>query len=155
MNSPFIIAPKTTNRVNFQCILVRNKTLLIMEWFILVLKKYAIFEGRARRKEYWMFTLFSVLISIVLSVIDVAINGPYQAGIIGNLYSLAVLVPTIAVGVRRMHDVGKSGWYLLIPIYNLVLAVTEGDHGSNEYGPDPKMESGNTNSDLLDDQMAN
>ena len=54
------------------------------------------------------------------------------------LYSLAVLLPSIAVGVRRMHDVGKSGWYILIPIYNFILAVTDGEQGANEYGPDPK-----------------
>lgn len=57
---------------------------------------------------------------------------------ISTVYSLAVLVPSIAVAVRRMHDVNKSGWFILIPIYNLILAVTEGDKGSNQYGPDPK-----------------
>ena len=59
---------------------------------------------------------------------------------LANLYSLAVLVPSIAVGVRRMHDVGKSGWFLLIPIYNLILAVTEGEKGENEYGQEPVSE---------------
>jgi uncharacterized membrane protein YhaH (DUF805 family) len=57
---------------------------------------------------------------------------------LANVYSLALLVPSIAVGVRRMHDVGKSGWFILIPIYNLILACTEGTQGENEYGADPK-----------------
>jgi len=61
-------------------------------------------------------------------------------GLIGGLYSLAVIIPSIAVGVRRMHDVGKSGWYLLIPLYNLILACTDGDSGDNEYGSNPKTE---------------
>jgi len=57
---------------------------------------------------------------------------------LSNIYNLAVLIPGIAVGVRRMHDVGKSGWFLLIPIYNLILACTDGEKGSNLYGLDPK-----------------
>lgn len=78
--------------------------------------------------------------------------GLYQPQWLSNLYSLAVLVPSLAVAVRRMHDVGKSGWYILIPIYNLILAVTEGDNGPNEYGEDPKNET-NQSSDLLDDSL--
>ena len=66
--------------------------------------------------------------------------------LLGNLYSLAVLLPAIAVTIRRMHDVGKSGWYCLIPIYNIVLAATEGEKGANQYGPDPK----NPEADLTD-----
>jgi uncharacterized membrane protein YhaH (DUF805 family) len=105
-----------------------------MNWYLLVLKKYADFNGRARRKEYWYFTLVSILISVVLSIIELEMKVEY----IDSLYSLAVLLPSIAVGVRRMHDVGKSGWFILIPIYNLILACTEGNKGTNEYGPDPK-----------------
>ncbi|MCE2743744.1 MAG: DUF805 domain-containing protein, partial [Fluviicola sp.] len=74
--------------------------------------------------------------------------------IIGNIYSLAVLLPSLAVAVRRMHDVGKSGWFVLIPIYNFILAVTEGDSGSNEYGNDPKSEGNDINNDdTLDSHM--
>jgi uncharacterized membrane protein YhaH (DUF805 family) len=105
-----------------------------MNWYLLVLKKYADFNGRARRKEYWYFTLVSILISIVLTIIEMKMKVAH----IDSLYSLAVLLPSIAVGVRRMHDVGKSGWFILIPIYNLILACTEGNKGTNEYGPDPK-----------------
>jgi uncharacterized membrane protein YhaH (DUF805 family) len=107
-----------------------------MNWYLEVLKKYATFSGRARRSEYWYFTLFSTIITIVLMVI----GGVVKVNFLQTIYSLAVLVPALAVGVRRMHDVGKSGWYLLIPIYSLILACTEGVAGDNEYGPDPKAE---------------
>ncbi len=105
-----------------------------MKYYLAVLKKYADFNGRARRSEYWYFTLFSLIISVVIAVIET------QTGtkVVGTIYSLAVLVPTIAAGVRRMHDLNKSGWYLLIPIYNLVLACTPGTEGPNDYGDDPK-----------------
>ena len=111
-----------------------------MEWFVMVLKKYAEFNGRSRRKEYWMFYLFSIIISGVLSVVDTSILGLEGYGI-NTIYSLGVLVPTIAVGVRRMHDVGKSGWFLLIPFYNLYLLCINGVEETNEYGPNPKNPS--------------
>lgn len=111
-----------------------------MNWYIKVLQQYADFNGRARRKEYWMFTLISVLISTVLSFIEGMLGFASDIGtsILSGIYSLAILIPSIAVGVRRMHDVGKSGWYLLIPFYNFVLAITEGQAGENQYGQDPK-----------------
>lgn len=105
-----------------------------MNWYLEVLKKYAVFSGRARRKEYWYFGLFSTIISIILVVIGVKTGITYA----NTLYSLAVLIPSIAVGVRRMHDIDKSGWFILIPIYNLILACTNGTVGPNEYGEDPK-----------------
>lgn len=105
-----------------------------MKYYVAVLKKYADFNGRARRSEYWYFTLFSIIISILLLVVETSV----KTTLLGNIYSIAVLVPSIAVGVRRMHDVNKSGWYLLIPIYNLILACTAGTEGPNDYGDDPK-----------------
>jgi uncharacterized membrane protein YhaH (DUF805 family) len=106
-----------------------------MQYFLDVLKnKYALFNGRARRAEYWYFTLFNVIISFVLGFLAGMIKMPW----IASIYSIAVLIPGIAVAIRRMHDVGKSGWFILIPIYNLILAVTEGQRGPNEYGEDPK-----------------
>jgi uncharacterized membrane protein YhaH (DUF805 family) len=105
-------------------------------YYLEVLKKYTVFNGRARRAEYWYFILFNLIISIILGVIDGA-AGLTSFGI-SNVYSLGVLIPSIAVGVRRMHDVGKSGWYLLIPIYNIILAATEGEAETNEYGQNPK-----------------
>lgn len=114
-----------------------------MNYYLKVLQNYANFNGRARRAEYWYFVLFNMIASIIVGII----GGLLDFELLGNLYSLAVLLPSIAVGVRRMHDVGKSGWFILIPIYNFILAVTEGDAGENEYGPDPK---GQSSSDLLD-----
>lgn len=105
-----------------------------MNWYLDVLKKYAVFSGRARRSEYWYFFLINIVITFVLFFLGAAINNT----LLNTLYSLAVFVPSLAVGVRRMHDVGKSGWYLLIPIYSLILACREGTTGTNEYGQDPK-----------------
>ncbi|HEY8665718.1 MAG TPA: DUF805 domain-containing protein [Tepidisphaeraceae bacterium] len=99
-----------------------------------VLKKYAVFEGRARRKEYWMFVLVNVIISLVLGIVGGLIHLP----IIANIYNLAVLVPSIAVGVRRMHDTDHSGWWLLLPIVNLVFACTDSTPGPNRFGENPK-----------------
>lgn len=112
-----------------------------VDWYLKVLKQYADFGGRARRKEYWMFVLFNLIISVVLSIVASLIRLP----ILATLYSLAILVPGIAVSVRRMHDIGKSGWVLLIglipllgAIVLLVWAAQEGNQGSNQYGADPK-----------------
>jgi uncharacterized membrane protein YhaH (DUF805 family) len=101
----------------------------IIDNYIGVLKNYTKFDGRASRSEYWYFVLANVIISIVLMVIGFAIN----SDILSNLYSLVTLVPAIAVAVRRMHDVNKSGWFILIPIYNLILACTKGTAGPNDY----------------------
>jgi len=105
-----------------------------MNWYLKVLNQYMDFNGRARRKEYWMFTLYSAIISILLNILGATL----KTTLLSTLYSFAVMIPSLAVGVRRMHDVGKSGWFLIIPFYNIFLACTEGDQGSNEYGPDPK-----------------
>ena len=94
-----------------------------------VFTNYSNFNGRARRSEYWWFFLFSMIVSQGLSFI----SSPASL-----VFSLVTIIPSIAVGVRRMHDVGKSGWFLLIPIYNIILAATNGDSGTNEYGSDPK-----------------
>jgi uncharacterized membrane protein YhaH (DUF805 family) len=102
-----------------------------MNYYFEGLKNYAVFSGRARRKEYWLFVLFSALVQIALT--------QFVSEDAGSFYSLAVLVPTIAIGVRRMHDVNKNGWFLLIPIYSLILACTDGTKGQNRYGEDPKM----------------
>ena len=104
-----------------------------MNYYLKVLQNYATFSGRARRSEYWYFVLFNAIISVVMKTPSHDVNI-----VLGNIYTLAVLIPSIAVGVRRMHDVGKSGWFLLIPIYNLILACTDGVQGDNEYGTDPK-----------------
>jgi uncharacterized membrane protein YhaH (DUF805 family) len=120
-----------------------------MEWMTMPLRRYAEFSGRSRRKEYWMFTLLLVIVNIVITVVETALGlGTSIGGIYGPLsllVLLVILVPSIAVGVRRLHDTGRSGWWMLIallPIIGglvlLIFFVLEGDKGPNEYGPDPK-----------------
>lgn len=113
-----------------------------MNWYLAVLKNYAGFAGRARRTEYWMFALFNFVITIVLEIIGVFIH----TQIIAYLYGLAVLIPSLAVGARRLHDTGRSGWWLLIGLIPLVGAIilivffaTEGQPGNNQYGANPKL----------------
>jgi uncharacterized membrane protein YhaH (DUF805 family) len=119
-----------------------------MNWFLVVLKKYATFSGRAQRAEYWYFLLFSTLIVIALSVID-GMTGSYNEdtgwGLLSGLYSLAVLLPSIAVGARRLHDTSRTGWWLLIglipvigTIVLIVFFVLDSTPGDNAYGPNPK-----------------
>ncbi|MDZ4136420.1 MAG: DUF805 domain-containing protein, partial [Paracoccaceae bacterium] len=106
-----------------------------------VFSKFATVQGRAQRSEYWWFVLFSFIVSIILSLFDNAILG---GSLLGSLWSLAVLVPSICVGVRRLHDIGKSGWWLLIifiPLIGLLVLIwftaTKGTPGPNQFGPDP------------------
>ncbi len=112
-----------------------NKSISGFGWYLAVLKNYAVFSGRARRTEYWMFVLFNFIISFVLGFVEGLMGGP---GILANIYSLAVLVPAVAGGIRRMHDTDHSGWWLLLPIVNFVFACTEGIRGDNRFGTDPK-----------------
>jgi uncharacterized membrane protein YhaH (DUF805 family) len=113
-----------------------------MNWYLQVLRKYVDFTGRARRTEYWMFFLFNLIISFALGIVEALFGGP---GILGAIYGLAVLLPSLAVSVRRLHDTGRSGWWLLIglvPLVGLVVllvfAVQEGQPGDNAFGPNPK-----------------
>jgi uncharacterized membrane protein YhaH (DUF805 family) len=112
-----------------------------MSWYLEVLKKYATFTGRARRKEYWMFFLFNFIFASVAGMVDIALGlgDSSGGGLVYSLYVLAMLIPGLAVGVRRMHDTDHSGWWLLIPLVNFVFAVTEGTRGPNRFGPDPKL----------------
>jgi uncharacterized membrane protein YhaH (DUF805 family) len=123
-----------------------------MDWYLQVLKKYAVFSGRARRKEYWMFALYNIVFIILAILLDnVAGTTNHTLGAGGlfyMLYVLAVLIPSLAVLFRRLHDVGKSGWWIfisLIPligsIWLLVLLITDSDAGENAYGPNPKRGS--------------
>ena len=115
-----------------------------MNWYLGVLKQYAVFEGRARRKEYWMFLLFNVVIAAALAIVGRAIG---LDGMLRGLYTLGVLIPGLAVSVRRLHDTGRSGWWLLIvfvPLVGWLIALyflaQPGKTGQNRYGPDPKFE---------------
>jgi|SRR5690554_1828813 len=119
-----------------------------MNWYLAVLKKYAVFSGRARRKEYWFFALFNIIISFVLGFID-GFVGTFSVdagiGVLGGIYTLAILLPSIAVSVRRLHDTDRSGWWLLIslvPIIGvivlLVFMIQDSKPGENRYGAYPK-----------------
>ncbi|MDY0415686.1 MAG: DUF805 domain-containing protein [Gammaproteobacteria bacterium] len=119
-----------------------------MNWYLDVLKQYAIFSGRARRKEYWYFILFNLIISIVLAAIDGAM-GSYSAGtgmgLLGSVYTLAILLPGIGVSIRRLHDTGRSGWWMLVgfvPLIGvlvlLVFMAQDSKPGQNQYGANPK-----------------
>jgi uncharacterized membrane protein YhaH (DUF805 family) len=119
-----------------------------MNWYLQALKKYADFSGRARRREYWGFVLFNIIISVVLTVCDVVL-GTYSAaasiGILTGIYALALLIPGIAVSVRRLHDTGRSGWWLLIVLVPLIGAIVllifmliDSQPGQNAYGSSPK-----------------
>ena len=125
----------------------------MIEWYKkVVFENFANFSGRARRSEYWYFVLANIILLVavvLLSAILVGIGVEIAADIftgIGGLYMLAILVPWLAVIVRRLHDSNKSGWYFFIRfvpliggIWILVLLCTEGDHGENDYGVDPKI----------------
>lgn len=120
-----------------------------MNWYLMVLKKYAVIEGRARRKEYWYFILFNTIIMIGLVALDFIIFQPtpdQKLGILTTIYSLAVLIPTFAVQIRRLHDTGRTGWWLLLsllpiigPIVLLVFFCMDSEPGTNQYGPNPKI----------------
>ena len=119
-----------------------------MNWYLKVLKQYADFKGRARRKEYWMFVLFNMIFAIVAMILDNVLGIEMEGigyGPLYGLYVLAMLIPGLAVAVRRLHDVGKSGWMILIAlipligtIWLLVLMVTDSNPGENQYGQNPK-----------------
>lgn len=119
-----------------------------MNWYLKVLKQYADFSGRARRKEYWMFFLFNMIFAFLAAIIDnvVGTASPELGyGVFYGIYALAMFIPGLAVGVRRLHDVGKSGWMLLIAlipligaIWLLVLLLTDSQEGTNNWGENPK-----------------
>ncbi len=112
-----------------------------MNWYLTVLQQYAVFSGRARRKEYWMFILINAIIAAAISMVD----GMLSTVDLGLIYSLVVLIPTIAVTVRRLHDTDRSGWWILISLIPLVGGIVllvfmaiDGTPGKNQYGSNPK-----------------
>lgn len=112
-----------------------------MNWYIETLKKYAVFTGRARRKEYWMFVLFQLIVSIVIGVIE----SFSDTTILSIIFVLGTLLPSVGVQIRRLHDIGRTGWWLLISliplvgsIVLLVFACQDSELGDNQYGPNPK-----------------
>ena len=135
-----------------------------MEYMFMPLKRYFDFSGRSRRKEYWMFFLLYLACYIVAGILDTALglggtttsssefgdgtasaSFNMQGGILSMVVMLAFLIPNIAVAVRRMHDNDKSGWWILVPIYNIIVIwFMEGTKGPNRFGPDPKGGAGDT-----------
>lgn len=119
-----------------------------MNWFFVVLKKYAVFSGRAQRREFWYFGLVATVVALSLFAIDVATDTYDReagVGLLSGIFLVATLLPSIAVGVRRLHDIGKSGWWWLVSlipfvgtIILLIMCAQPGESGSNQYGPDPK-----------------
>ena len=120
-----------------------------MDWMLMPLRRYAEFSGRSQRKEYWMFVLFQIIVVVVLGIVEGALGlTGMVAGVYGPLtalFLLAVLIPGIAVGIRRLHDTDRSGWWILlsfVPIIGaivlIVFFVMDGTRGPNRFGPDPK-----------------
>ncbi len=111
-----------------------------MQVFIKTLKNYALFEGRASREEFWTFVIFYILCNIAIDFIGSRIGAltDTDQSILSYIYTLALLVPTAAISVRRMHDTSRPGWWCLVPIAGLIFAVEVGDLGCNRYGLDPK-----------------
>lgn len=129
-----------------------------MEWMLMPYRRYADFSGRSRRKEYWLFVLFQILVSLVIATVlgrpsyervgiffgfSSALSGP--GGVVQNLFGLFSLIPGLAVAVRRLHDQDRSGWLLLlvlIPLFGwfalMVLMCLNGTRGANRFGSDPK-----------------
>jgi uncharacterized membrane protein YhaH (DUF805 family) len=113
-----------------------------MNWYIGVLKQYAVFSGRSRRQEFWMFMLFHIIISFVLSFVESMVGGP---GVLGLIYALGVLLPSLGVSIRRLHDTGRSGWWILIVLVPIVGGIVllvyycqDSAAGENQFGASPK-----------------
>jgi len=118
-----------------------------MLWYLKVMKQYSDFNGRASRKEYWMFVLFNTLISILFVLFDLlfgTMNKIFYVGFLSSFYGIAVMIPSWAVIVRRLHDVGKSGFFILIQfvpfigsLWLFLTLIRQGDEGTNLYGENP------------------
>jgi len=121
-----------------------------MKWYFQALRKYAVFAGRAGRKEFWTFGLIQVLIFFALKRIDFLIgtvDHDSGVGLVSAVYELATLLPVIAVAVRRLHDTNRSGWWyfiIFIPVFGivqlLIFAAQGSQMGENRYGPDPRKD---------------
>ncbi len=116
-----------------------------MYWYIEALKKFAVFNGRARRKEYWMFYLMSIIVAFVIAFLEIIFRTP---GIISKIYPFAMVIPNLSVSVRRLHDTDRSGWWFfinLVPvigsIFFLLFTIEDSTPGDNRYGPNPKEEN--------------
>lgn len=114
-----------------------------IDYYILAFQKYAQFSGRATRSEYWWFYLVTIAVSLLLAILDSVFSIPFT--LLSTIYFFASLIPSLAIQVRRLHDVDKSGWYMLLNfviiigwIWLLVLNILDSNPGANKYGPNPK-----------------
>ena len=123
-----------------------------MNWVLEPLKKYAVFEGRARRKEYWYFALFYLLAMIATTIVDM-MTGMYsqtlEIGVLSGILVLAIFMPSLSVTVRRLHDTDRSGWWVLIGLIPIIGAIVllvfmalDSQPGANRFGPNPKGVNG-------------
>ena len=118
----------------------------ILNWYIQVLRdRFFAYEGRARRQEYWSFVLVNFIVIVALSILEMIPGIGFLFGIVSLLYTLVILIPSVTLGIRRLHDIGWSGWWILlglIPVVGavalIVLHVFDSEPGSNQYGPNPK-----------------
>jgi len=129
-----------------------NTNMPNIKYYILAFKKYAVFTGRSQRAEYWFFLLFNVIFTIILTLIDIAINNVTARfdgnfGILSLLYLVIIFVPSIAVSIRRLHDTDHSGWWILVylipilgPVIFIFFALQDSDREKNQYGINPKGE---------------
>ena len=117
----------------------------MIEYYKTAISKYADFTGRARRSEYWFFYLGNVLIYMALAFVGGMITGATGSDTAGvaiyallGIFYLGIIIPTLSCGVRRMHDTGHSGWWIIVPLANFIFAVTDSEPGANKWGPNPK-----------------
>ncbi len=117
-----------------------------MNWYVIPWKKYVTFEGRARRKEFWIFTLINMIIASIITAIFPTNTETMTPSVVSSIWSLVILLPSLAVAVRRLHDTSRSGWNLLwalLPIIGWIILLVyycQDSHDENEYGPNPKTE---------------
>lgn len=130
---------QTTNGVE-NIVLVNRSPI---DYYILAFQKYGQFSGRATRSEYWWFYLVTIAVTILISILESILNIPF--GLISVLYFIISFIPTLSIQVRRLHDVDKSGWYILLNfviiigwIWLLILSILDSTPGDNKYGPNPK-----------------
>jgi uncharacterized membrane protein YhaH (DUF805 family) len=107
-----------------------------MNWYLDVMRNYAVFRGRSPRKAYWMFVLINLVVAILVGFVGKVLG---MGTAPSALYSLIVLIPGIAVAVRRLHDTGRSGWWLLFPFVNLIFLCLDSQPGENQFGPNQRM----------------
>ncbi len=119
-----------------------------MNWYLMVLKRYVDFSGRSQRAEYWYFALGNLIVGFILGFIDgiMGANAQGGVGVLTMIYFLGILIPSLAVSVRRLHDTGRTGWWVFVaiipilgPLLLLYFYVLDGEPGANAYGPDPKL----------------